>query len=65
MAEEILPDTSEIKGRTFKIEITLENGTDKNIQPVIKTQRWNTKNKLCNAIKSGVVALETIVRPTV
>ena len=36
-AEEILPDTSEIKGRTFKIEITLENETDKNIQPVIKT----------------------------
>lgn len=34
---------SEVKGRTFKIEITLENGTNKNIQLVIKAQRLNAE----------------------
>ena len=48
------------------ITVTLWNRTSKNIQQVIKTQRWNAENQcVLNVISSGVIAIAIIVRPNV
>ena len=61
-------DISEIKDRTLKIEVTLENETNRNIQLLMEAQSLNAE-KIKNIdlalddIESGVVA--TIVRQNI
>ena len=63
-------DISEIKDRTLKIEVTLENETNKNIQLLMEAQSLNAE-KIKNIdlalddIESGVVATEAIVRQNI
>ena len=63
-------DISEIKDRTLKIEITLENETNKNIQLLMEAQSL-TAEKMKNVdmvlddIESSVVATEAIVRQNI
>ena len=63
-------DISEIKDRTLKIEITLENETNRNIQLLMEAQSLNAE-KIKNIdlalddIESGVVATEAIVRQNI
>ena len=63
-------DISEIKDRTHKIEVTLENETNRNIQLLMEAQSLNAE-KIKNIdlalddIESGVVATEAIVRQNI
>lgn len=63
-------DISEIKDRTLKIEVTLENETNRNIQLLMEAQSLNAE-KIRNIdlalddIESGVVATEAIVRQNI
>ena len=63
-------DISEIKDRTLKIEVTLENETNRNIQLLMEAQSLNAE-KIKNIdldlddIESGVVATEAIVRQNI
>ena len=61
-------DISEIKDRTLKIEITLEN--EKNIQLLMEAQSLNAEkmkdiNFALDDIESSVVATEAIVRQNI
>lgn len=63
-------DISEIKDRTLKIEITLENETNKNIQLLMEAQSLNAEkmkdiNFALDDIESSVVATEAIVRQNI
>ena len=63
-------DISEIKDRTLKIEITLENETNKNIQLLMEAQSLNAEkmkdiNSALDDIESSVVATEAIVRQNI
>ena len=63
-------DISEIKDRTLKIEITLENETNKNIQLVMEAQSLNAEkmknvDMVLDDIESSVVATEAIVRQNI
>ena len=63
-------DISEIKDRTLKIEITLENETNKNIQLLMEAQSLNAEkmkdiNLALDDIESSVVATEAIVRQNI
>ena len=63
-------DISEIKDRTLKIEVTLENETNRNIQLLMEAQSLNAE-KIKNIdlalddIESGVVATVAIVRQNI
>ena len=63
-------DITEIKDRTLKIEVTLENETNRNIQLLMEAQSLNAE-KIKNIdlalddIESGVVATEAIVRQNI
>ena len=68
--EEIRADVSEIKDRTLKIEITLENETNKNIQLLMEAQSLNAEKMknfdlVLDDIESSVVATEAIVRQNI
>ena len=61
---------SEIKDRTLKIEITLENETNKNIQLLMEAQSLNAEkmknvDMVLDDIESSVVATEAIVRQNI
>ena len=63
-------DISEIKDRTLKIEITLENETNKNIQLLMEAQSLNAEKMknidlVLDDIESGVVATEAFVRQNI
>ena len=63
-------DISEIKDRTLKIEITLENETNKNIQLLMEAQSLNAEkmknvDMVLDDIESSVVATEAIVRQNI
>lgn len=63
-------DISEIKDRTLKIEITLENGTNKKIQLLMEAQSLNAEkmkdiNFALDDIEPSVVATEAIVRQNI
>ena len=63
-------DISEIKDRTLKIEITLENETNRNIQLLMEAQSLNAEKMksidlVLDDIESSVVATEAIVRQNI
>ena len=63
-------DISEIKDRTLKIEITLENETNKNIQLLMEAQSLNAEkmknvDMVLDDIESSVVETEAIVRQNI
>ena len=63
-------DISEIKDRTLKIEITLENETNRNIQLLMEAQSLNAEKMknidlVLDDIESGVVATEAFVRQNI
>ena len=63
-------DISEIKDRTLKSEITLENETNKNIQLLMEAQSLNAEkmknvDMVLDDIESSVVATEAIVRQNI
>ena len=63
-------DISEIKDRTLKIEITLENETNKNIQLLMEAQSLNAEkmknvDMVLDDIESSVVATEAIERQNI
>ena len=63
-------DISEIKDRTLKIEITLENEINKNIQLLMEAQSLNAEkmknvDMVLDDIESSVVATEAIVRQNI
>ena len=63
-------DISEIKDRTLKIEVTLENETNRNIQLLMEAQSLNAEkikniDLALDVIESGVVATEAIVRQNI
>ena len=63
-------DISEIKDRTLKIEVTLENETNKNIQLLMEAQSLNAEKMksidlVLDDIESSVVATEAIVRQNI
>lgn len=63
-------DISEIKDRTLKIEITLENETNKNMQLLMEAQSLNAEkmknvDMVLDDIESSVVATEAIVRQNI
>ena len=63
-------DISEIKDRTLKIEITLENETNKNIHLLMEAQSLNAEkmknvDMVLDDIESSVVATEAIVRQNI
>lgn len=68
--EKIETDVSEIKDRTLKIEVTLENETNKNIQLLMEAQSLNAEKMksidlVLDDIESSVVATEAIVRQNI
>ena len=63
-------DISEVKDRTLKIEITLENETYRNIQLLMEAQSLNAEKMknidlVLDDIESGVVATEAFVRQNI
>ena len=63
-------DISEIKDRTLKIEVTLENETNRNIQLLMEAQSLNAEKMksidlVLDDIESSVVATEAIVRQNI
>lgn len=63
-------DISEIKDRTLKIEVTLENETNKNIHLLMEAQSLNSErlknvDLVLDDIESSVVATEAIVRQNI
>lgn len=63
-------DISEIKDRTLKIEVTLENETNKNIYLLMEAQSLNSErlknvDLVLDDIESSVVATEAIVRQNI
>ena len=63
-------DISEVKDRTLKIEITLENETNRNIQLLMEAQSLNAEKMknidlVLDDIESGVVATEAFVRQNI
>lgn len=68
--QDMKTDISEIKDRTLKIEITLENETNKNIQLLMEAQSLNAEkmkniDMVLDDIESSVVATEAIVRQNI
>ena len=68
--QDMKTDISEIKDRTLKIEITLENETNRNIQLLMEAQSLNAEKMknidlVLDDIESGVVATEAFVRQNI